>query len=131
MAIGNWGSDVIFTVNDQKVLTFNDFSQTVGSAWATHSRIGLKDQVEYLRPNLRKLSFTITLDATLGVRPRAVLDMLEDHAEKGHVFPMVVGGKRIGRNNWRMTEVSEAWEVILNRGELVRAKVNVSMEEYL
>ena len=131
MAIGNWGAEIIFTVSDSKVLTFNDLNHSVGSAWATHSRIGLKDQVEYLRPNLQKLSFTITLDANLGVRPRATIELLERHAELGSVFPCVVGGRRIGRHSWRMTEVSESWENILNRGELVQAKVNVTMEEYV
>ena len=131
MAIGNWGSDVIFTTSDLKILTFNDFSQTVGSDWATHSRIGQKDRVEYLRPKLRKVTFGIVLDAMLGVRPRTVLEMMEDHAEKGHVFPLVIGCKRVGRYQWRMTEVGETWEEILNRGELVKAKLNISMEEYL
>ncbi len=131
MAIGSWGTDVIFSVSDKRVLTFNDMQHSVGSAWATHSRIGLKDQVEYLRPTLQKLSFTIMLDATLGVRPRATMEMLERHTEAGHIFPFVVGGKRIGRHRWRITDLSEAWEVIYNRGELVQAKVNVTMEEYV
>ena len=126
MAIGNWGTDVVFSVSDRRVLTFNDMNHSVGSSWATHSRIGLKDQVEYLRPTLQKLTFTMELNASLGVRPRAVLDMLE-----GHVFPFVVGGKRVGRYRWRITDLSEAWETIYNRGELYRAKVNVTMEEYV
>ena len=131
MAIGNWGTDVVFSVSDFRVLTTKDVNQTVGSEWATHSRIGEKDQVEYLRPKLRKLTFTIELDASFGVRPRAVLEMLERHSELGHVFPFVIGGKRVGRYRWRITDLSEAWETIYNRGELYRAKVNVTMEEYV
>lgn len=131
MAVGNWGPDVVFSVSDRRVLTFSDMNRSVGSSWATHSRIGLKDQVEYLRPNLQKLTFTIDLDASLGVRPRTVLELLEHHAERGSVFPFVVGGRRVGRFQWRMTDVSEAWETIYNRGELYRAKVSVTMEEYV
>lgn len=131
MAVGNWGPDVVFSVSDRRVLTFSDMNRSVGSSWATHSRIGLKDQVEYLRPNLQKLTFTIDLDASLGVRPRTVLERLERHAERGSVFPFVVGGRRVGHYQWRMTDVSEAWETIYNRGELYRAKVNVTMEEYV
>ena len=131
MAIGNWGPDVVFSVSDRRVLTFNDMNHTVGSTWATHSRIGLKDQVEYLRPKLQKLTFTITLNASFGVRPRAVIEMLERHAELGHVFPFVVGGKRVGRHPWRITDQSEAWETIYNKGELYKAKVNLTMEEYV
>lgn len=131
MVIGAWGTDVVFTVSDKKVLTFNDLNRTVGSEWATHSRIGLKDQVEYLRPTLQKLTFTMTLNATLGVRPRATMEMISDHAEKGSVFPMAIGGKRVGKYKWRITNVSEAWETIYNGGELLQAKINVTMEEYV
>ena len=131
MAIGSWGTQIIFSTNDRRVLTFQDPNQNVGSEWATHSRIGLKDQVEYLRPSLRKLTFTMELNAMHGVRPRATLDRLEACAEHGLVYPMVVGGRRVGRHRWRMTGLSEAWETVLNKGELVRAKVNVTMEEYV
>ena len=61
MALGNWGTTVIFSVSDQKVLTYNNMNRTVGASWATHSRIGAKDQVEYLRPNLQKLTFEMAL----------------------------------------------------------------------
>ena len=71
-----------------------------------HSRMGLKDQTEYLRPNLQKLTFTITLDCNYGVRPRAILDMLARHAERGDVYAFVVGGKRVGRYRWRITDLS-------------------------
>ena len=131
MAIGNWGPDLVFSVSDRRVLTFDDLNHSVGSSWAAHSRIGLKDQVEYLRPTLRKLTFTMTLDASLGVRPRALMELLERCTERGSVFPFVVGGKRVGRYRWRITDLSEAWETVYNRGELYRAKLNVTMEEYL
>lgn len=131
MAIGCWGTALIFSTSDRRVLTFNNMNHTVGSEWATHSRIGQKDKKEYLRPKLQKLTFIITLDATLGVRPRATMDMLASHAERGSVYPMVVGGRRIGHYRWCLTDVSEAWEVVMDRGEVVRAKVNVTMEEYV
>ena len=131
MAIGSWGPGLVFSVSDEKVLTFNDMSRTVASEWATHSRIGLKDQVEYLRPALQKLTFTMELNALLGVRPRAMLDKLGEYTEMGRVYPLVIGSRRIGKNKWRITNLSEAWETVLNRGELVRAKVTVTMEEYL
>ena len=54
---------------------FRNMSRTVGSSWATHSRIGLKDQVEFLRPNLQKLNFEIALDFNYGVDPRAIIEL--------------------------------------------------------
>ena len=129
--IGNWGTDVIFSVSDQRILTFQNLNRTVASEWAVHSRIGLKDQAEYLRPALQKVTFDITLDVAHGVKPRSTLDLLAQQCEKGTVEPLVIGGKRVGHYDWRITEISEAWETVLNGGELVRAKVSVTMEEYL
>lgn len=65
-----------------------------------------------------------------GVNPRTVLDKLAKHAEKGTVNTLVIGGKRVG-TRWRITDLSEEWEVIYNRGELAKAKVNVTMQEYI
>lgn len=131
MAIGNWGTSIVFSVSDRKIQTFENMTRTVGSQWATHSRIGKKDQVEYLRPSLQKITFTMELNSEYGVKPRAMLDTLSALAEKGTVNTLVIGGKRVGKHKWRITDISEEWETIYNRGELARAKVSVTMQEYL
>lgn len=130
MAVGNWGTAIIFTVSESVVRTFKNMSRTVGSSWATHSRIGRKDQVEYLRPNLQKMTFEIELDANYGVNPRAIIERMERAAERGEIHPFIVGGRRVGRLNWRLTSVGETWETIYNNGALTKAKLNISMEEY-
>ena len=131
MAGGNWGKDIVFSVSDRKVQTFKDMTRTVGSQWATHSRIGRKDQAEYLRPTLQKITFTMELNALYGVNPRTMLNKLANLAERGTVNTLVIGGKRVGSYRWRITDISEEWETIYNGGELARAKVNVTMQEYL
>ena len=131
MAVGNWGTAIIFSVSDTRVLTYRNMSRTVGSSWATHSRIGLKDQVEYLRPNLQKLTFEIALDFNYGVNPRTIIERLERAAELGEIHPFIVGGRPVGRLYWRLTSIGEAWETIYNNGVLTNAKLNITMEEYL
>lgn len=131
MAIGSWGTELVFSVSDEMVKTFSSLKRTTASNWATHSRIGKKDEAEFLRPGLQKITFTMQLDAMLGVRPRAMLELLERSVENGTVNTFVIGGKRVGANRWRITDTSEEWDVILNKGELVRASVSVTMEEYL
>ena len=131
MAVGKWGKDIVFSVSDRKVQTFKDMTRTVGSQWATHSRIGRKDQAEYLRPTLQKITFTMELNALYGVNPRTMLNKLANLAERGTVNTLVIGGKRVGSYRWRITDISEEWETIYNGGELARAKVNVTMQEYL
>ena len=73
MAIANWGTAVIFSVSEDKVFTFRNMNRTVGSSWATHSRIGLKDQVEFLRPNLQKLNLKLPLISITALTPGQLL----------------------------------------------------------
>lgn len=131
MAIGSWGTALVFQTSDKRILTPTNLSRTVSSDWAMHSRIGLKDQPEFLRPSLQKITFDLELNAELGVPPRAMLQNLERYVERGTANTLVIGGKRVGKYYWRITSTSEAWQVLLNRGEMVKAKVTVTMEEYL
>lgn len=129
--IGSWGTDIVFSVSDSRILTFSEFSRQVSATWANHGRIGLKDQTEFVKPDLQQISFSITLDAALGIKPRKTLDALAEYVETGATNPLAIGGKRVGANSWKIKSVSEAWDIILTGGELVRATVKVTMEEYL
>jgi hypothetical protein len=129
--IGSWGTNLIFSTSDSRILTFSNFKRTVSSTWVTHSRIGKKDRSEFARASLQKVTFTMVLDATLGVKPRTMLETLESAVENGLVYPLVIGGKKVGQNKWKINSTSEAWDVLLAQGQLVRAKVDVTMEEYL
>lgn len=130
-SIGSWGTTLAFSTSDRRILTFNDFKRTVTGNWTNHSRVGLKDRSEFTRPGLQKVTFTMVLDATLGVRPRAMLDALAAAVERGTVAALVIGGKRVGSDLWKIIDTTEEWETVFTRGELVRAKVDVTMEEYL
>ena len=129
--VGSWGTTIVFATSDYSILTFSGLTRQVGSEWAAHGRLGAKDQVEFIKPSLQKITFKIELDAMHGVRPRTTLDRLAAAAESGEVNFMVVGGKMVGANRWRITSISEAWNVVYTKGELVKATVTVSMEEYI
>ena len=129
--IGNWGLAVIFKVSEKQALTFRNLTRTISSEWAKHSRIGLKDQSEFLRPGLQQVTFDIELDATSGVKPRTTADRIARLCEAGSVYPLVVGGRLVGRHRWKITQISEAWEIVYSRGQVAREKLTVTMEEYL
>lgn len=128
MAIGYFG-DIIFETKDSKILTFNNLKQDASGNWGKHERQGKKPRKEFLNPESQKVSFDIQLKASHGVRPRKTIETLIKYAESGIINPLVVGGKKIG-SKWCTVKVSAAWETIYNKGELVSAKVNLSLEEY-
>lgn len=128
--IGSFGN-IVFQTSDQKILTPRGMQQTSGSNWALHDIFGGKQRAEYTGQALRTVSFEIMLSAELGVRPRKTLEELERIAEGREAYPLVIGGRPIGENPWRLVSLSETWDTVLNRGELISAKASLNLEEYV
>ena len=130
MAIGTLGRNVVFEVSDDRVFTFSELTREVTSRWTNHEPQGVKPKPEFLGAGLQTASLTITLSATLGVRPRDVLEAIENMVENGTAETLVIGNRPVGSNPFRLTGSSEAWNTVYNRGELVRATLTISLEEY-
>ncbi len=128
--IGSFG-DIIFEVSDSKVQTFSNFSRSVGANYSSHQLINGKARSEFTSPKLQTVSFNMQFNSQFGTKPRNMLDKLAEMAEKGQVFFLIIGGKPIGKNRWKITSLSESWDKIYTRGELSSATVSVQMEEYL
>lgn len=131
MSIGTLGTSIVFEVTDEKVLTFTEMNRTVTGNWASHSVIGQKPKSEFLGAALQTITFNIVLNASLGVRPRAVLDEIAKMVETGTAEYFVVGSAPVGKNPWKITSVSETWNTILNKGELMKASLSLALEEYI
>lgn len=129
--VGCWGRELVFSVSDSRILTFDRLTRTVSATWARHTRTGKKDSCEFIKPEVQSVSLTVTLDAQLGVRPAAMLARLEKAIEKGTVNVLVIGGKRIGSGRFYISQASEVWSCVMSRGELMRAEVTLTMEEYI
>lgn len=128
--IGKYG-DIIFETNDKRIMAFNSFTQNISGRWSSHGVIGKKERAEFNGAGRRKVTFKMTLCATLGVRPREMLEKLEDIVENGKVDYLVVGGRSIGEHQFAMTSMSETWDAVYSRGELSKASVSVTLEEYV
>lgn len=130
MAIGTLGRNVVFEVSDDRVFTFSELTREVTSRWTNHEPQGVKPKPEFLGAGLQTASLTITLSATLGVRHRDVLEAIENMVENGTAETLVIGNRPVGSNPFRLTGSSEAWNTVYNRGELARATLTISLEEY-
>lgn len=129
--IGNLGSLIVFEVSSEKVLTFGRVNRTVKGRWATHAVIGGKPISEFLGPDLGTITFPIFLTVNHGVKPRKVMENIEKAVEKGTPFPFVLGGKKVGTHQWKITQMSEAWGEIIKDGRIVSANLTLTLEEYV
>jgi len=130
-AIGHIGKKIVFETSDKRILTFSEMQRNVKGRWASHPRVGRKPKKQFLGPDADSLEFTITLDAQHGVKPRKTLKNIEKLIRKGTPQTVVIGKKKVGFHKFVITEMSESWERILNKGEVVRITCNLTLEEYL
>lgn len=129
--IGNLGSMITFEVSSDKVLTFDGMQQTAGGRWAQHNIIGGKPVSEFLGADLRQITLPIFLTAAHSVNPRRIIERLESAAESGQPFTFVLGGKRVGKNEWVVSSVGETWGEILDGGKLLSAHLDLTLSEYV
>lgn len=129
--VGNFGNRIVFETSDRKILTFSGLTQKVSGKYAKHSVSGEKDRPEFTGPGSRSISFKMILDVSLGVRPLDVLSSIEGAVENGETEYLVIGGRPVGPNKFYISSVSETFDVILAHGEIARASLQVSMEEYV
>lgn len=129
--VGNFGRRIIFETSDRKILTFSGMTQKVSGKYAKHSVSGQKDRPEFTGPGNRNVSFKMLLDVNLGICPKDVISRIEEAVENGETEYLVIGGRLIGQNKFCISSISEALDVVMSHGEIARATLQVSMEEYL
>ncbi len=130
MVVGNLGKLITFEVSSSKVLTFDQMQRSVKGRWATHDVIGGKVKSEFLGADVASITLPIYLSAMHGVRPRRTIELINDAIESGQYFTFVVGGRAVGRYQWRITSSSETWDKVILNGILVEAKLTLTLEEY-
>ena len=128
--IGTLGPKIIFQVSDRKALILQSMSRDTKGRWTTHTTIGTKPKSEFLGPDLQSVKISIYLSSNLGVHPRTILESIERMVESGAAEYLIIGGRPVGRRPFKLVSSSETWDKIYHRGELAKAKVSLSLEEY-
>ncbi len=125
--IGRWGA-ITFEVKPSEVKTFNGMKWGVGATYSTHTR-HLKDPLlEFTGRDVESLSFSMFFSVYLGVNPKREIDALLYQARNGKVNRLVIGTDNYGK--WVVEKVDVDMEQVDNRGNLLVAKVSVSMKSY-
>ena len=128
--IGQWGSNIKFSVNSEKQLSFRDMKRTSSARWTSHNIIGKRPKTEFLGPGMDEVTMDVILSAEMGVRPRSEMKKFRAACKKGEVHYLYINGKKVCKNKMAITAVSESWDEIWSQGELARAVVSVTFSEY-
>lgn len=128
--VGTWGSKIKFTVSDKKQLTFRNMKRSSSGRWATHNIVGQRPKTEFLGPAMDEITMDVILSANMGVNPRRVMKEFRFACKKGEVHYLRINSKKVCRNKMAISSVSESWDEIWNKGELMKAVITVTFSEY-
>ena len=127
--VGSWGN-ITFAVSRQTVKTFDGLEWESGVKYSTHDRHLKEPLLEFTGTDVESMSFSMFFSAFLGVNPIAEVSKLLKAMRRGEVHRLVIGPKAYGTGRWVITKVSNSLERYDNRGNLLVAKVNVTMNSY-
>lgn len=128
--IGSFG-DVVFLVSREAARTIKDLSRSEGGRYATHDIHLKKPKLEFLGPGLSQMSFKMEFDASRGMHPIQETDKLIRMQRDGEYHFFILGNKRFGMKYFVLKSVSINFKAIDNKGVVLSAEADVSLEEYL
>ncbi|MCM1059674.1 MAG: phage tail protein [Eubacterium sp.] len=125
--IGSLGG-VVFSVSTNYVKTFDGLKRSGSAKFASHNR-HLKDTLlEFTGNDPDKITFSIALSAFLGVDPQSEISALYAAKRAGRIMHLVIGRKSYG--NWVINSLSEDYDKIDNKGNVLTANVSVTLTAY-
>lgn len=118
--------DIMFSVSQRTVQTFNDMGRSGSARIEYHSPINSKPVAEFVGPDSEQRSFTMDLRKSLGVSVSSLIDNLRNKRDTGKSCTLIIGGDYHGE--WLIESLDESHK-LFNGGVLVSASVSVTLKD--
>lgn len=128
--IGTFGN-IIFSVSNFRVLTFNNFRREIGAKFAEHTVIAQPPKLEFLHRDLEEISFDMIFMKSLGVNPADEVDKLKNMCNGGQSNFLVLNNKVYGDIEFILESVTEKVDYFDGAGNVISCKVSVKLKEYV
>ena len=129
MQVGSMG-DIPFVVSYGKIRTFSDYGRSGSGRWIKHDLIGRKPVMEFLGPDVEKVSMKIQLRTDHGINPESELGRLRKMRDTGAVFPFILGGAPVSDNYWLLEDIGENVSYWRAGGKILSVSVDITLTEY-
>lgn len=126
--IGSFGN-IVFETSAFKTRTFDDFKRKGSATFSEHAVLNGKAKLQHLGTGLDEINFSITLNIGLGINPKAEITKLREIKDTGDEKCLIIGKNVLG--TFVVTEFSESWDKVDNRGNLLLARVNLLLKEFV
>ena len=126
--IGTLG-DIVFSVSQNTIKTFDDLQIEGKTNYAKHTRHNNKPLLEFQYNDTDTASFSMYMSVYLGINPDKMQEKIDVYRTQGKILTLIVGGKRYG-TKWVITAHSKGYKRFDNKGNLMIAESKISLEEY-
>ena len=136
MILANVGSfgDITFYCKSvggrDKILSFHDLNRSSSASFSEHERNGEKAYLEFGGDGLDEITLTVEADARYGVRPLEIQDKLYEKKSLGKAEFFVLGGKKVAKNPFVITNISETFKTLYIDGRVIAISLQLTLREY-
>lgn len=123
--------DIPFKVSSETVQTISNAKWTGTAKFSTHQRSGGDALTEFVGNEPDKFTFDMVLSAFLGVDPMECVDKINTYRREGRALPLVIGDRSYGQYRWTITSSSVSLQTTDGKGNVLEAKLSVTLQEYL
>lgn len=113
-----------------KVQSFSDVRWETSINVEEHKRHGKKPLLEVTSKNSDDFTMTIYFMAKYGVNPWKMLLLLRKYNLEGKVYPLWIGGRRVGTYKYIITKVSNDLKTFYVNGKVTGVAASVNFKEY-
>lgn len=128
--IGKYG-DIVFETSDTRILNFKDLKISKSNRTTSHNILMKKPILEFLGPELDSITFTVNLNASLGINVNEEQNKWYKKIENAEAEELLIGNKKIGQNKWLTTSINETYNTILNNGQVYSLTLEIKLQEYV
>lgn len=129
MTVGSWGKDIVFSVSERKILTYQKLSKTSTARFSSHVGIYGKPLREFQGTELEEVSMKVHLNAALGVSINFVVENLKKALYTGKANYLVLGGRRFGNGKYILTKINEDYKKTTINGKFLEVELSLTFVE--
>ena len=132
-SVGSFGDVSFFctsTNGRNKILSFHGLTRNSSAGFSEHERNGEKSYLEFGGDGLDEITLTIEADAKYGVKPLEVQNKLYRKKALGQAEFFVLGGKKVGKNPFVITNISEVFKTLFVDGRPIAMSFQLTLKEY-
>ena len=131
MAVLGALGDIVFSVSRNRINTIDGVKWETGVRFAQHDRHLKIPLLEFTGNSVDTISFNLYYSVFLGVDPMKEIVKILNAQRAGRAMRFVIGTKAYGHYKWVITKTSKELERYDAKGNLLVAKVSITLTEYV